>query len=86
MQPRVLISQPYVCNFFFKQPQLCTCNLGLCLYCNKVVQHATCENHTRACGKAVSQFDETILDFFLNSNSLGSLKFEEIIIFLIDRI
>jgi hypothetical protein len=39
--------------------------IGLCLYCNKVVQHATyenhtqnhtctCQNHTRACGIAVS--------------------------------
>jgi hypothetical protein len=26
---------------FFKQPQLCARNLGLCLYCNKVVQHPT---------------------------------------------
>jgi hypothetical protein len=34
---------------FFQQPQLCACNLGLCLYSNKVVQHATCENHTPDC-------------------------------------
>jgi hypothetical protein len=34
---------------FFEQPQLCACNFGLCLYCKKVDQHTTCENHTHEC-------------------------------------
>jgi hypothetical protein len=34
---------------FFKRPQLYACSLDLSLYCNKVVQHAMCENHTHEC-------------------------------------
>jgi hypothetical protein len=49
----VLRLMHHACEFkiysFFKHPQLCACNLGLCLYRNKVVQHATCENHTHEC-------------------------------------
>jgi hypothetical protein len=39
----------HMCDSFFKQPQLCACILCLCLYCNLVFQHATCENHTHEC-------------------------------------
>jgi hypothetical protein len=39
----------HTCDSFYKQPHLCACNLGLFLYCNKVVQHATCENQSHEC-------------------------------------
>jgi hypothetical protein len=75
---------------FFKQPQLCACSLGLCLYCNKVVQHATCENHTHECENQMQRAKITLVRVLLplvskvdwfwtfswTSNSLNSLKFE----------
>jgi hypothetical protein len=75
---------------FFKQPQLCACSLGLCLYCNKVVQHATCENHTHECENQMQRAKITLVRVLLplvskvdwfwtfswTSNNLNSLKFE----------
>jgi hypothetical protein len=38
-----------VCWFIFKRPQARVCSLGLCSYCNKVIQHVSCQNHTHDC-------------------------------------
>jgi hypothetical protein len=27
-------------------PKTCACSLDLCIYCNKVIQHEACQNHT----------------------------------------
>jgi hypothetical protein len=35
--------------FFFQTVAGCTCSLSLFMYCNKVIQHAACQNHTYEC-------------------------------------
>jgi hypothetical protein len=73
---------------FFKRPQLFACSLGLCLYCNKVFPHVTCENHTRECENHTQRVKITlvrvvyllvsglILNFFLNFIYLEFFKFD----------